>query len=250
MLEPAADLFAWLCAFDDLYVEEAAAAPRDAAVAPFVASFVRVVETFERPAAGAAAFTAVLGDVMGRLRDLVTPKQAERVGSRLVSLFLAMLWEGMTAGRSVGFAEYAAMRPHTVFGYVGATLIEPCAGLDPQAAVHARADVRRLLRATAVVWGWTNDVYSFAYEYQERGALRTLPWVLMKEYGLEPREAFARACRACEEEALVAHRLIGKPAASPVPELAPYAAALGCAIGGTERLYGVSGRWRTEGEPG
>ena len=251
LLELAADLFAWLSCFDDLHVEaspDPARASRTGSAASFIASFVGVVESRERPADGAPAFTTALVELMERLRDLVTPAQAERVGSRLVSLFLAMLWEGTTAGRVVGLDEYAAMRPHTVFGYLAGALIEPCAGLDLPADVHARTPVRRLLRATALLWGWTNDLYSFAYEYQELGSLpRTLPWVLQHAHGVGLDEAFVRASAMCEEEALLAHELITRLSRSATPGLSRYSEAVGHAIGGTSRLYAVSDRWRTGG---
>ncbi|MFH8618845.1 terpene synthase [Streptomyces sp. NPDC017979] len=245
LLRWSADLFAWLTAFDDVHVE----APRvtTAELAPHIASFVGVLETGTAPGTAPTHFPAALAELLARARELLTPLQDERVRARLDKVFVAMLWETTTRERTVSTAEYETMRPHTFFSAVGATLVEPCAGLDLSPAARADPEVRRLTQALATLWGRTNDLYSFAYEQRALGSVpRTLPWLIARERGLPLDAAFAEAGRWCAEEAVLAHRLIGQLSSSPREGVSEYARAIAHAIGGTRRLYEVSDRWRKE----
>ncbi|MFJ4188257.1 terpene synthase [Kitasatospora sp. NPDC089509] len=242
LLELAADLFAWLVAFDDVHVE--ATGVSSAGVAPRIAAFVRVLATGTAPAED--PFARALADLAGRTRELMAPAQAERVHAGLHEAFLAMLWDTTTHRRAVGLAEYRAMRPHTFFGQFATTLVEPCAGLDLPAAVHADPRVRRLLRGLATLWAWTNDLDSYRYEQQALGTEpQTLPGILARENGLTEQEAFALARRMCDEEAAEVHRLITELSDSPTPGLPDFARAVGDAVGGTQDLRRISDRWRT-----
>ncbi len=242
LLELAADAFAWLVAFDDTHVE--ATDVSAARLAPRIASFVQVLETGTTPTQD--AFARALTDLAGRIRDLMTPAQAERVLAGLKEVFLAMLWETTTHRRPIALAEYRAMRPHTVFGHFATTLVEPCAGLELPAAAHADPRVRRLVHGLATLWAWTNDLDSYRTERQALGSEpQTLPGILGREHGLTENEAFAKARRMCDAEAAEVHRLITELAASQMPALPDYALALGHAIGGTQELRRISDRWRT-----
>ncbi len=245
LLRWAADLFAWLTAFDDVHVE--APGVTTAELGPHMASFVGVLETGTAPGAAPTPFPAALAELLDRARELLTPLQEERVRARLGKVFVAMLWEITTRERTVSTAEYETMRPHTFFSAVGAALVEPCAGLDLSHGVRADPGVRRLTQALATLWERTNDLYSFAYEQRALGSVpRTLPWLIAQERGLPLDAAFAEAGRWCEEEAVLAHRLIGELSASAREGVPEYAGAVAHAIGGTRRLYEVSDRWREE----
>ena len=175
----------------------------------------------------------------------MTPAQATRLTVRLHQAFAATYWETTTHGRIVGLTEYEAMRPHTFFGYVLATLIEPCADLELPDHVHHSERVRHLIHGTARLWGWINDVYSFPLERHRLGTPpQTLPLILAQQHGLSLPEAFVAACRLCDTEAAAAHRLVTELTASSTPQLASYARVISHAIGGTPAVYQTSDRWR------
>lgn len=161
LLALAADLCIWLSAFDDLHVE----APQATAttLAPHIASFTHVLDTRTTPPASPSPLTCALTDLTRRMHDLMTPTQVARTTARLHQAFAATYWETTTHGRIVGLAEYEAMRPHTFFGHVIATLIEPSAGLDLPHQVHHCEPVSQLIHSTARLWAWINDVYSFPW---------------------------------------------------------------------------------------
>ncbi|MFF8415031.1 terpene synthase family protein [Streptomyces omiyaensis] len=242
LLELAADVFAWLVAFDDTHVEATDVSAES--LAPRIASFIQVLETGTPSTPD--AFTTALADLAGRIRDLMTPAQAERVLAGLKEVFLAMLWETTTHRRPITLTEYRAMRPHTVFGHFATTLVEPCAGLELTAAAHTDPRVRRLVHGLATLWAWTNDLDSYRTERQALGSEpQTLPGILGREHGLTENEAFAKARLMCDAQAAEVHRLITELAASPEPALPDYALALAHAIGGTQELRRISDRWRT-----
>ncbi|MFH8573882.1 terpene synthase [Streptomyces sp. NPDC017993] len=244
LLDLAAVLCIWLSAFDDLHVEAPQATA--ATLAPHIASFTHVLDTRTTPSASPSPLTSALADLTRRMHDLMTPAQAARTTARFHQALAATYWETTTHGRIVGLAEYEAMRPHTFFGHILATLIEPCAGLDLPDQVHHCEPVRHLIHGTARLWGWINDVYSFPMERQRLGTPpQTLPLILTREHGLSLPEAFAEVCRLCDTEASTAHRLVTELTASPVPQLPDYARAISHAIGGTQTVYQVSDRWRT-----
>ncbi|WP_406263716.1 terpene synthase [Streptomyces sp. NBC_00191] len=248
LLDLAADLCIWLSAFDDLHVE----APQATAttLAPHIASFTHVLDTRTTPPDSPSPLTSALADLTRRMHDLMTPAQAARITARLHQAFAATYWETTTHGRIVGLAEYEAMRPHTFFGYVLATLIDPCAGLNLPDQVHHSEPVRQLIHGTARLWGWINDVYSFPMEQHRLGTPpQTLPLILAQEHGLSLPEAFAAACRLCDTEAATAHRLVTDLTASTIPQLSQYASAVSHAIGGTQTVYQSSDRWRTHLTP-
>ncbi|MEV5518016.1 terpene synthase [Streptomyces flaveolus] len=219
LLDLAADLCLWLCAFDDLHVEAPQATVTT--LAPHLASFTYVLDTRTTPPAPPSLFTPALADLTRRIHELTTPAQAARCATRLHQAFLGMLWDTTTRGRTVRLAEYKAMRSHSVFSHAVAALIEPCAGLDLPAEAHDTEQVRQLIHSTALLSGWVNDVYSFPKERHESGfPPQTLPLILAREHGLALPEAFAAACHLCDQEAFTAYRLITELTASPRPPTA------------------------------
>ncbi|MFJ4283965.1 terpene synthase family protein [Streptomyces massasporeus] len=248
LLDLAADLCLWLSVYDDVHVE--ACQSTAFTLAPHIASFTHVLDTRTTPPASTSPLTSALADLTARMHDLMTSAQAARITARLHQAFAATYWETTTHERTVALAEYEAMRPHTFFGHVLATLIEPGAGLDLPDRVHHCEPVRQLIHATARLWGWINDVYSFPAEQHRLGTPpQTLPLILAQQHGLSLPEAFAAACRMCDTEAATAHRLVTDLTTSPSPQLARYGSAISHAIGGTQTVYQVSDRWSTPSHP-
>ncbi|TCP42079.1 hypothetical protein EV191_12445 [Tamaricihabitans halophyticus] len=242
-MELAADIFVWLLAVDDLIVEAPETTPAD--LAAEIASFVSVLATGSRSAS--TGFVKALGELAVRMRDVLTPEQSGRVRATLHELFLAWLWEATASTGPISLDEYTTMRPHTAFGYMVVTLMEPGNGLDLPAALLDQSEIRDLNRHLARLSGWTNDLISFGYEQQQfAGVPQTLPLILARERRRHVSEALVEAAHLRDTEAEAACRLIARLATSTVPQAAAYAAAARIAIASAEHQYtGAAQRYGT-----
>lgn len=225
MLEFIADLFLWLIAFDDNYVEVPEATGTN--LAPHVTAFLDVLE--HTTSRGGTGFVAALTDLTERMNSLLTALQADRFIAEMQAALLSFLWQADSATTRIGLSEYRTVRPITAFARIAVALIKPAARLDLRGGLRESSNVRRLDRALANVIGWGNDLYTFDYEYRSTGTLlRTLPTVIARQYGCSLSTAFDRARQMCEEEAAEAHALIteliaSELIASEVPALRVYA---------------------------
>lgn len=231
VLELAADLLLWLVSFDDTQVEKAGSPAAE--TASRIAGFVGVLEHGESD--DGTGHTAALADLVGRARTLLTPGQAARLLAAVHTTALALLWQTVVSGERLRLAEYRAMRPHSSLATPLVALIEPAAGLDLPDVVREDPDVRRVAHAARTLVGWTNDLYSFAYEYDRTGEPpRALPTLLAERNQCSLLMAFAEAVRMCEDEARTAHALLVKLAESGTPQVAAYSQAVRDTIASNE----------------
>ncbi|MFF4433843.1 terpene synthase [Streptomyces sp. NPDC001513] len=239
VLELGADLIIWLTAFDDTHVE--APGSTAAHLTEQLAVFAGILEQ-GGPTTG-TGFASALADLVRRMHTALTPGQRARLTSSFYTAFLGWNWELSLHGRPVGLDEYNAMRPHTVYGSIVTTLIEPGAGLDLPDGVRDTPDIRQLNRTASLLSGWINDLYSFTYEQGTQSPPPSLPTVLAHQHHLPLPEAFATAVRMFDDKAGEMHQKITQLRTSPTPGVAAYATACAEFVASNKLFYGVTRRY-------
>lgn len=223
-----AELLLWLTAFDDIHAEVSAV--RNVTALVDRTSELMLVLAGDSPSPGPDPFPAALHDVLGRFRARTGPAAYLRLTASLRDTLTALVWEAHHAAEpeKVDLRTYQAMRPHTVF--VGTIMAAGEIVLDYELTDAQRVGepVRRLEKAVARLTGWVNDLASYEREVA-RGSRQpplSLPTLLRARYGGSLEEAFARAGRMCENEAVDVREGITDLSRQPSNALTAHARAL------------------------
>ncbi|MBM7442684.1 terpene synthase family protein [Streptomyces sp. HB132] len=225
-----ADLFLWLTAFDDTCGETAGAGDLPGLVRRN-SEFVELLAGHDdrQSAVEPSVFGASLRDLLVRFEARATPTQYLRITAHLRDNLFGILWEAhhLHAPGHITIHDYRAMRPHTVFVRTVMAAAETVLGYELTGQQRSSTAVRELESAVANLAGWINDLASYAKETADEGpSPLSLPTVLMRQYGCDIEEAFRRAARLCEEEAVILRGRITELTTGSVAELADHARAL------------------------
>lgn len=226
-----ADLFLWLTAFDDT-CGETAGADDLAGLVRRSGEFIELLSGHadEQSAGEPSVFGSSLRDLLVRFEERATPTQYLRITAHLRDNLFGILWEAhhLHTPDHITVRDYRAMRPHTVFVRTVMAAAEVALGYELTRQQRSSTVVRELESAVGNLAGWINDVASYRKEAAHGGGPSplSLPTILMRQYDCDIEQAFLRAARMCEEEAVVLRSRIAALATGSVRELSDHARAL------------------------
>ncbi|MEV4970707.1 terpene synthase family protein [Streptomyces scopuliridis] len=254
LLEPsiiAAQLTAWLTAFDDRYAD----CPRPAEQGvPTARLVLRLRAVMEDPAAAPAPddpYGASLRDLFVRLAAWAGPEQLMRVRSSMTEYFMSALCQvtyGL-GGYTPTFDEYVELRRYTGICHIVFTLVDVARGFELPGPVWAGPAVRALNTAAADVIDYANDVLGSRKEHTHEDDLaRSLPQVLAQQYGCDHAEALRRAAAIHDEAVRAFMALAAEVRRAADPLLARYITGLETWIVAHFDWYGVTNRYHSHRE--
>ncbi|MEV7251146.1 terpene synthase family protein [Streptomyces cyaneofuscatus] len=254
LLEPsivAAQLTAWLTAFDDRYADSPRPAEQGVPTARLVLRLRAAMEDPGTVPASDNPYDASLRDLFVRLAEHAGPEQLMRVRSSMTEYFMSALCQ-LTYGLGAytpTFGEYVELRRYTGICHVVFTLVDVARGFELPGREWADPAVRALNTAAADVIDYANDVLGYRKERTHDDDLaRSLPQVLAREYGYGHAEALQRSACIHDEAVRVFMALAAEVRRAADPLLARYVAGLEAWIGAHFDWYGITDRYQSHQE--
>lgn len=239
-----ADLIAWLFLFDDQQGE----GPDIVEMAALCDEYEGVLATADLPPHPAPLHVA-LADLRERMLRLSGPSWCERFCSSMRMYFDGCLLEVpyRRSGRSPSFRNYRLLRSWSIGTFPVLDVIEPALGFTLPDEVVTSPTWRELRELTVQLCAWTNDIYSFNKECDERDPIN-LVQVIRRENGLPAEDAHREAIRYRQAE-LARFRVLrarhdGRADTSSIERA--YSAALEEWIHGNAAWSGSTHRYRSE----
>ncbi|MEU9230006.1 hypothetical protein AB0D40_37395 [Streptomyces massasporeus] len=205
LLDPtvvAAQLTAWLTAFDDTYADSVDPAARGLPTARLVLRLRAVMEDPDSLPASADPYEAGLRDLFLRLRAWAGPEQLLRVSTSMTEYFMSALCQVTYSlnEHTPTFEEYVRLRRYTGICHIVFTLVDVARGFELPGREWAGPAVRALNTAAADVIDYANDVLGSRKEHTHGDDLvRSLPLVLAQQHGCSYAEGLRRAADVHDE---------------------------------------------------
>ncbi len=201
---------AWLCVFDDRYLDETPAGADTTAMATVLISTLAVLTPPHIPATQVEPDHAVPDPLLDALRILVNDI-AERAGhvqlERLINdVVIAMYGAYLDAGawhavrRVPDLPEYRVTRQYSGAVLACLSLIDIVSGYEVPAAEFSHPQVRALRGSARNIITWSNDVFSYLKEARRSQFDVNLPIVLQRHRGRSAQESLDQTARLHNEE--------------------------------------------------
>ncbi|MEW1615906.1 MULTISPECIES: hypothetical protein [unclassified Streptomyces] len=254
LLEPsiiAAQLTAWLTAFDDRYADCPSPAEQGVPTARLVLRLRAVMEDPGAAPVSTDPYGASLRDLFVRLAAHAGPEQLTRVRSSMTEYFMSALCQltyGL-GGYTPTFEEYVELRRYTGICHVVFTFVDVARGFELPGQVWADPAVRALNTAAADVIDYANDVLGSRKERTHDDDLAgSLPHVLSRQYGYDHAEALLRSADIHDEAVRVFMALAAGVRRAADPLLDRYVAGLESWIVAHFDWYGITDRYHSHQE--
>lgn len=208
----AARWLAWLCVFDDRYLDESPQGADTTALADVLISALSVLTPphVPKPQIRHETGSTDLDPVLDTLRSLVadiaalaSPVQLQRLtGDLVTAMYAAYLDAGAwhAARRIPDLSEYRVTRQYSGAVLSCLSLIDIVSGYEVRAEEFCHSQVRALRAGACNVITWSNDIFSYFKERRRSQFDVNLPLVLAHQEGCTAQEALDRAARIHDEE--------------------------------------------------
>ncbi|MEU8825766.1 hypothetical protein [Streptomyces sp. NPDC048636] len=254
MLEPtviAAQLTAWLTAFDDRYADSVDPAERGLPTARLVLRLRAVMEDPDTLPAPTDPYGSSLRDLFLRLGEWAGPEQVMRVRTSMTEYFMSALCQVTYSlnDHTPDFAEYVRLRRYTGICHIVFTLVDVARGFELPGPVWAGPAVRAVNTAAADVIDYANDVLGSRKEHtHEDDLVRSLPLVLARQHGCTYAEGLRRAAEVHDEAVRSFMALTDEVRHEADPALVRYLAGLESWIVAHFDWYQITDRYRSHAE--
>ncbi|MFF4709352.1 terpene synthase family protein [Streptomyces sp. NPDC001288] len=254
LLEPtvlAAQLTAWLTAFDDRYADSVAPEDRGLPTARLVLRLRAVMEEPDLLPTPTDPYGASLRDLFLRLRGWAGPEQIMRVSTSMTEYFMSALCQVAYSltGHTPTFEEYVRLRRYTGICHIVFTLVDVARGFELPGAQWAGPAVRALNTAAADVIDYANDVLGSRKEHtHDDDLVDSLPLVLAHQHSCSYAEGLRRAADIHDEAVRSFMALAEQVRRDAGPLLARYVSGLEAWITAHFDWYGVTDRYRSHAE--
>jgi hypothetical protein len=190
----------WLFSFDDKLDGYGVQGSTEKIVLT-VSRLLGVLEGFSRGSL-ASPLEVSMAHFMRQLADHATNTQRARFVSAVTGYLFSLCWEATNRTCMImpNLDDYQHLRYHSGAVLPCIALIDVVNDFTIDDDDYHHPDVNRLIRATANIVGWMNDVLSYNKEIFESGAVRTLPAVIQYHDNLEISRAVDKAIEIHNEE--------------------------------------------------
>jgi hypothetical protein len=188
------DWYLWLYSMDDGYCDESDMGARAAEMMQMASRLSRVLADPTFPLEGAGRCAGGLRDIRRRVAALASPSQLARWSEAVNGYLMGICWEAANreTGRPPSLPEYTAMRPLSGGVWTAFLLMDVAAGYELQHEQLTSPGFRELADVAVDLINWDNDMYSYAKETLDHGAMHNIVRALADHHECSVDEALQR----------------------------------------------------------